>query len=95
MGQSRIRYLVAYDIACPKRRYRIHTKLSAYAVGGQKSFYECWLTASELLQFKQQLLDIMDNGEDRLLIFQLPKNTQPILFGTATLPTFDRPFLIT
>ncbi|WP_150538604.1 CRISPR-associated endonuclease Cas1 [Actinobacillus vicugnae] len=38
MGQARIRYLVAYDIVCSKRRYRIHKKLSAYAVGGQKSF---------------------------------------------------------
>ncbi|WGE91148.1 CRISPR-associated endonuclease Cas2 [Actinobacillus genomosp. 1] len=94
MGQPRIRYLVAYDIACSKRRYRIHKTLSAYAIGGQKSFYECWLTAKELLQFKQQLSELMDCSADRLLIFQLPKDTKPMLFGTAKLLTLDQPFLI-
>lgn len=39
-------YLVAYDIADPRRLAHVH-RLLGWKVGGQKSFYECWLTPVE------------------------------------------------
>ncbi|MDH2998903.1 CRISPR-associated endonuclease Cas2 [Pasteurellaceae bacterium LFhippo2] len=87
MAIQRKRYLVAYDIIDSKRRYHVHKRVNSYAVTGQKSFYECWLTVSELAEFKQKILTIMDEKEDRLFIFQIQHNTQPILFGIAKVPT--------
>lgn len=90
---ERTRYLIAYDIADPKRLYRVHKKVEAYAIGGQKSFYECWLTTHELIQLKNQISKIMKNEEDRLFIFQLFNNTEALLFGKAKLQSIQ-PFLL-
>lgn len=93
MSNQRTRYLVAYDIADHKRLARIHKKVEAYAIGGQKSFYECWLTPHEFSEFKQQINEILVTDEDRVMIFQLYDNTTPLLFGTATLQSVQ-PFLL-
>lgn len=88
----RTRYLVAYDITDHKRLYRIHKQVEAYAIGGQKSFYECWLTAHEFADFKREMTALMDSIDDRIFIFQLPKDTEPTLFGKAKLQS-TQPFL--
>jgi CRISPR-associated protein Cas2 len=93
MDTNRTRYLVAYDIADAKRLYRVHKKVETYAIGGQKSFYECWLTEHELACFKAELNDLMVSGEDRLIIFQLRNDTEPMLFGVAMLQSIQ-PFLL-
>ncbi len=41
-------YLICYDIASPSRRRRVHRLLAGYRVEGQKSVFECLLTAGEL-----------------------------------------------
>lgn len=93
MDTNRIRYLIAYDIADSKRLYRVHKKVGAYAIGGQKSFYECWLTVSEFVELKTALAALIDNKEDRVLIFQLHRDCAPRLFGVVTLQS-TQPFLI-
>lgn len=90
---QRTRYLVAYDIANHKRLYRVHKKVEAYAIGGQKSFYECWLTEHELAKFKEDITTVMDNVDDRVFIFQLHQDTKPTLFGKAKLQS-TQPFLL-
>ncbi len=94
MQSARLRYLVAYDICETKRLQRTHKKVEAYAVGGQKSFYECWLTVIELEEFQEQLLDLIEEEEDKIFIFQIQKNTEPLLFGKAHLQDFNQPFLV-
>ena len=89
----RTRYLVAYDIADSKRLYKVHKQVEAYAIGGQKSFYECWLTAHEFAKFKDELTALMDNIEDRIFIYQLHQDTTPELFGKARLQSIQ-PFLL-
>ncbi|MFC0322783.1 CRISPR-associated endonuclease Cas2 [Gallibacterium melopsittaci] len=93
MNTQRTRYLVAYDIADHKRLYRIHKKVESYAIGGQKSFYECWLTEHELIHFKQEVRKLMQLDEDRLFIFQLHTNTNPMLYGKAHIQSTE-PFLL-
>ena len=39
-------YLWAYDISCNRSRRQVREILRGYAVGGQKSLFECWLTAA-------------------------------------------------
>lgn len=93
MDFNRLRYLVAYDIADSKRLRKVHKKVEAYAIGGQKSFYECWLTKAEFVEFKSALAQIIECSEDRVMIFQLDRDVEPMLFGVATLQS-TQPFLI-
>ncbi len=91
--ENRCRYLIAYDVCDPCRLRRTHKKVQSYAIGGQKSFYECWLTLSELETLKKELGDLLEGTEDHFFIFQIPPNTEPRLFGKAKLQSIY-PFLI-
>ena len=90
---SRTLYLICYDVACQRRLHRVHRKISAYAVGGQKSFYECWLTQAELRVLNTSLVDIIEPAEDRVHIFQLDPRMAPSFYGRARRQSM-RPFLI-
>lgn len=93
MNTQRTRYLIAYDIADSKRLYRVHKQVEAYAISGQKSFYECWLTSHEFAKFKADLTALTDSVEDRVFIYQLHQDTLPELFGKAHLQS-TQPFLL-
>ncbi|MDR2507131.1 MAG: CRISPR-associated endonuclease Cas2 [Candidatus Accumulibacter sp.] len=80
---ARSLYLVCYDIADPRRLHRVHKFLMGYKAGGQKSFFECWLTAGELAQVRLGLLERMSVDEDRAHIFQLDPRQQIQRFGVA------------
>ncbi len=83
---ARTLYLVCYDVANPKRLQRVHKFLLGYKVGGQKSFFECWLTASELDAVRQGLVDRMNTRDDRAHIFQLDPRQRIDCLGTAQAP---------
>lgn len=76
-------YLVAYDIADPRRLARVHRYLLGWYVGGQKSFYECWLTRAELAQVIRDLGRLIVPTDDRVHIFQLDSRMAPKCFGVA------------
>lgn len=80
---SRSLYLVAYDVACPRRLAKVHRFLLGWKVGGQKSFYECWLTPAELRELREGLAQLVDAGEDRVHVFQLDPRMSPRFFGVA------------
>jgi CRISPR-associated protein Cas2 len=81
---ARSLYLVAYDVADPRRLGRVHRFLLGWKVGGQKSFYECWLTPAELGQVLDGLRDLIDADADRVHVFQLDPRMKPKCFGVAT-----------
>ncbi|WP_311418651.1 CRISPR-associated endonuclease Cas2 [Haemophilus parahaemolyticus] len=93
MDTRRSRYLIAYDIADSKRLHRAHKKVEAFAIGGQKSFYECWLTEHEMVKFKQDVSDLIEPTDDRVFIFRIPDNIEPWLFGKAELQSIS-PFML-
>ena len=41
-------FLIGYDVSDAGRRRRALKAVKGNAIGGQKSLYECWLTAGEL-----------------------------------------------
>lgn len=90
---QRTLYLIFYDISDFKRLRKIHKLIKAYAIGGQKSLYECWLTPNELLKLKEKLVDQMDLITDRVHIFQLDTQSKPIFMGLAGRQS-TQPFLI-
>ncbi|MCX7675820.1 MAG: CRISPR-associated endonuclease Cas2 [Alteraurantiacibacter sp.] len=83
---ARTLYLVCYDVADPKRLYRVHRFLLGYKVGGQKSFFECWLTPAELREVRAGLRARMNLAEDRAHIFQLDPRQRVRCLGQAQPP---------
>ncbi len=90
---ARTLYLVCYDIADPRRLNRVHRFLRGYRVGGQKSFFEYWLTPAELRDVRIGLILRMNLAEDRAHLFQLDPRQQPSCLGAA-LPPHQGAFMI-
>lgn len=86
-------YLVCYDVSDPSTLRRIHKLVAGYAIGGQKSFYECWMTQSELQNLEHSVRTKIDIQTDRCHIFRLDPRSQPLYLGTAKRQSI-RPFLI-
>lgn len=86
-------YLVCYDVADPRRLYKVHKFLLGYRVGGQKSCFECWLTPAELRDVRSGLYERLVLDEDRAHIFQLDPDKDNICLGAAN-PLPRGPFLI-
>lgn len=86
---ARTLFLVCYDICNPKRLHRVHKYLLGYRVGGQKSFFECWLTAAELREVRRTLEQLLEPDEDRAHIFQLDPRMKSEGLGLATQPVTD------
>lgn len=95
MGDAaRTLYLVCYDVSCPRRLYRVHKFLLGYKVGGQKSFYECWLTQVELRHVRDTLTALIDPAEDRVHLFALDPRMKPDCLGLATRPALQAVFIL-
>ncbi|MGZ8226246.1 MAG: CRISPR-associated endonuclease Cas2 [Methylococcaceae bacterium] len=79
-------YIAAYDIADNKRLRKALYAVRAYASGGQKSVFECFLTGAE----KRALLDeiglIIDPLEDRFLLLKLDVRCRVRTLGKAVPP---------
>lgn len=86
---ARTLYLVCYDISDVKRWRRVHRYLIGYKVGGQKSFFECWLTAAELRAVRQSLAEMLDPACDRAHIFQLDPRSPVVRLGRAQAPASE------
>ncbi|MCG3167841.1 MAG: CRISPR-associated endonuclease Cas2 [Rhodocyclaceae bacterium] len=83
---SRNLYLVCYDVCSPKRLRRVYKFLLGYRVGGQKSFFECWLTPADLRQVRERLAGLIEAAEDRVHIFQLDPRMACERLGVAQPP---------
>jgi len=90
---ARTLFLVCYDVAAPNRLAKVHKTIQAYALGGQKSFYECWLTPDDLRSLRESLAGLINPTEDRVHFFQLDPRIRPLFFGQAKRPSMT-PFLI-
>lgn len=85
-------YIAAYDVASPSRRRKVHQAVAAYATGGQKSAFECYLAPRERKALLKQVRRLMDEREDRFALLRVEERAEPVLLGTATLPA-DPAFL--
>jgi len=90
MSQRKL-YIAAYDVAHPKRLRAILNIARAYATGGQKSVYECFLTAAEKREFLHTADKILTPGEDRMILLRLDPRSRCHALGLATVPV-DPPF---
>lgn len=90
--QMRRHYLFAYDISCPRRQASVRRLLQGYAVGMQKSLFECWLTADELERLSGRLEALLDS-KDTLHYLALNQSGEEWLFGTAK-PLLNDVFMV-
>lgn len=68
-------YLVSYDIACPRRWRRVFRLLQGYGEWAQLSLFRCRLDARRHARMAAELHELIDTGEDRLLIARLDEET--------------------
>ena len=79
-------YVVAYDVCHPRRLRNVREILKGYSTGGQKSVFECYLTAGEVKQVEAELAEAIDTEEDRVHIFIPDGRSRVHTLGLATPP---------
>lgn len=84
-------YIAAYDIASPRRLRAALKLVKAYATGGQKSVFECFLTQGERRQLLGEMREVIEFGEDRFLLIRLDPRSRVRTLGIAIEPE-DPPF---
>jgi CRISPR-associated protein Cas2 len=79
-------YLAAYDISCNRRLRKALYVLRGYASGGQKSVFECFLTASEKSQLLDEIAQVINPAEDRFILLRLEGVKYIRTLGKAVTP---------
>ena len=64
-------YLVSYDVVDDKRRTKISQKLEDYGKRVQYSVFECILDDKKIEELKEKILEILDEDEDSIRIYNL------------------------
>lgn len=83
-------FLVGYDICNKPRRRHVLRGVQHHALGGQKSFYECWLSVGELQTLMAQLRSCIDRESDRVIFVRLDPRSQSLQLGQGqALPNAD------
>jgi len=83
---KRILFIAAYDISDNKRLRQALKIIRAYASGGQKSVFECYLNATEKAALLADIEAVIDESEDRFLLLKLDGRCQVYTLGKAVPP---------
>jgi CRISPR-associated protein Cas2 len=92
---NRALYLFCYDISEPRRRCAVHRLLSGFRVEGQKSVFECLLSAGELEGVVEQLPSMIDPTTDRVHIVRLDPRLPKAGWGVASMHEAGKPLMVT
>jgi CRISPR-associated protein Cas2 len=79
-------YLAAYDIASSRRLRKALYVLRGYSSGGQKSVFECFLTAAEKRELLERIGEVIDPVEDRFILLHLAGAKYVRTLGKAVAP---------
>src|SRR5262249_44851454 len=77
--------LVAYDIACDRRRARTLRAVRGFGIDAQLSVHECRFTARERREIWDRLTPLLEPG-DRLLLLILDPRSRIETLGTPRAP---------
>jgi CRISPR-associated protein Cas2 len=89
--ETRSLYLVAYDVAHPRRLRATLELVRGYSTGGQKSVHECFLTAGEKARLLQDMALVLEEDEDSFLLLRLDPRARVLTLGKALEP-MDTPY---
>jgi len=79
-------FIAAYDIRDGSRLRKALKVVRAYASGGQKSVFECFLTKAEKQNLLAEVKYVIDCTEDSFFLLQLDGRCQVITLGKAVPP---------
>ena len=81
-------YIVCYDIADPKRLYRVARVCEAFGLRLQDSVYQCWLQPGQLSDLTAKLKVQMDLERDTVRVYPVCGNdcADMRVFGLAQKP---------
>ena len=79
-------FIAAYDIRNNSRLRKALKVVKAYASGGQKSVFECFLTTSEKRDLLADIKSVIDDSEDSFFLLKLDGRCQVITLGKAVPP---------
>jgi len=74
-GATQMLILLGYDIANPKRLQKVAKTCQDYGLRVQYSFFECYLDEDEFDTLWLLLLDIIEEGEDRLVAYRIDSHS--------------------
>ena len=83
---KRILFIAAYDISNARRLRQALKIIRAYASGGQKSVFECFLNAAEKAELLAEIEAVIDEDEDRFFLLKLDGRCQVFTLGKAVPP---------
>jgi len=89
MTVARTLYLAAYDVRDPRRLARALKAAKAYAVGGQRSLYECFVSDGEYRALTRDMARLL-HRHDRFALIR-PAGRPATTLGIAVAPE-DPPF---
>ena len=64
-------YIVAYDIAAPRRWRKVFRIMEGYGEWVQLSVFQCRLTRRRQLELKQALEEVINRAEDHVIIIDV------------------------
>ncbi|MCS6997549.1 MAG: CRISPR-associated endonuclease Cas2 [Casimicrobiaceae bacterium] len=80
-------YLYAYDLPDDRRRARLLEMSQRFAVGGQRSAYECWWSPEEAAAVRTFTTNHINTDEDAVLIVRLDPRAAVRCLGRAEPPS--------
>ncbi len=84
--KKRTLFIAAYDIRDSKRLRKALKVVRAYASGGQKSVFECFLTVAEQRDLLADVRLVIDETEDNFFLLKLDGRCQVLTLGKAVPP---------
>lgn len=79
-------WLIAYDVAEPRRLRRIHRVLSRHAVPVQYSVFAVRSSPMKLGQIRAELQQLIQAREDDVRIYPVPEPAELVVYGRQALP---------
>ncbi len=79
-------YVAAYDISDERRMRAAFQILVSYAVGRQKSVFECLLTEAERAALLRDVSGVINHAEDRFLLVRLDPRSKIHTLGIGIAP---------
>lgn len=79
-------WLIAYDIADPRRLGHVHRLMKKVAVPIQYSVFLAWLNERQLDRLVEQLRARIDVGKDDVRLYHLPVTTELTTLGKQLFP---------
>jgi CRISPR-associated protein Cas2 len=79
-------HLIAYDVAEPKRLYRVHRYLKSVAMDLQYSVFAGKLSERQLVRVLEELNERIDPRYDDVRAYPLPERCHAVALGRQHLP---------